>query len=125
MSKANDDRRTVLVVEDEDLVRMLGVEIFNGAGFQVFEAANAEEALELLAAISAVHLLFTDINMPGTIDGLALAHRVVEEWPHIGIIIVSGQGIPHPDTLPRGSRFHIKPYDPERVLDHARELTEA
>jgi CheY-like chemotaxis protein len=125
MSKAHNDTRTVLVVEDEDLIRMLGVEIFSGAGFQVVEAATAEEALELLAARSAVHLLFTDINMPGTIDGMALVRRVAEEWPHIGIIIVSGQAIPHPDALPRGSRFHTKPYDAERVLDHARQLTGA
>jgi CheY-like chemotaxis protein len=125
MSKANDGARTVLVVEDEELIRMLGAELFSEAGFQVVEAANAEEALELLVALSAVHLLFTDVNMPGPIDGLALAHRVGEEWPHIGIIIVSGQGIPDPGALPSGSRFHTKPYDAALVLQHARELTAA
>jgi CheY-like chemotaxis protein len=125
MSKVGDGMRTVLVVEDEEPLRMLGVEIFSEAGYQVIEAANAEEALELLAALSAVHLLFTDIHMPGAMDGLALAHRVVEERPHIGIIIVSGQGIPHPAKLPSGARFHTKPYDAGRVLDQARELTAA
>jgi two-component system, response regulator PdtaR len=123
--KVIDHARTALVVEDEDLLRQLGVEIFIEAGYQVVEAANAEEALELLAASSAVHLLFTDINMPGSIDGLALAHRAGEQRPHLGIIIVSGQGIPHPDALPRGCRFHTKRYDPGRVLDHAQELTDA
>jgi CheY-like chemotaxis protein len=118
-----DATRTVLVVEDEALVRMLAVDIFNGAGFQVVEAADAEEALEFLGALSAVHLLFTDINMPGAIDGLTLAHRVAAEWPHVGIIIASGRGIPDPDALPAGSRFHTKPYDPARLLDQAGELT--
>jgi two-component system, response regulator PdtaR len=115
--------RTVLVVEDEALVRLLAVEVFRQAGFQAVEAADAEEALELLAALSAVHLLFTGINMPGKIDGLALAHRVAAEWPRVGIIVVSGRGIPSPGALPEGCRFHAKPYEPERVLEQARELT--
>jgi CheY-like chemotaxis protein len=113
---------TVLVVEDEALLRVFGVEMFSTAGFHVVEAGDAQEALDLLRAVAAVHLLFTDVAMPGLMDGLALAHHVSERWPHIGIIIVSGQGFPDSD-LPQGARFHGKPYDPELVLHHARELT--
>lgn len=122
MSPAN-GTRTVLVVEDEAGLRTLAGDFFRQAGFQVVEAAEAGEALELLAALTAVHLLFTDIHMPGGIDGLALAHQVAAEWPHVGIIIVSGRAIPSSDALPKGCHFHAKPYDPERVLEQARELT--
>jgi two-component system, response regulator PdtaR len=102
---------------------MIGVEVFSGAGFHAVEGGDAEEALELLEALATVHLLFTDIHTPGAMDGLALAHHAARQWRHIGVIIVSGQGEPHPDSLPTGSRFLAKPYNPERVLRHARELT--
>jgi len=92
------------------------------AGFRTIEAANSEEALDLLGADSKVNLLFTDMNLPGTIDGLALARQVSCRWPHIGIIVVSGRSRPQPHELPTGSRFHRKPYDPETVVRHAREL---
>jgi CheY-like chemotaxis protein len=113
----------ILIVEDEALVRALGVGIFADAGFRVIEAMNSDEALELLEADSEVQLLFTDVNMPGTIDGLALARQVRDRWPHIGIIVVSGQVTPKPQELPAGCRFHRKPYDPNTVVRHARELT--
>ena len=113
---------TVLVVEDEELLRVLGAEMFSTAGFHVVEAENAHVAIDLLRALAAVHLMFTNVAMPGPMDGLALAHHVSERWPHIGIIIVSGHGFPDSD-LPRGARFHSKPYNPERALHHARELT--
>src|ERR1700726_3265621 len=75
----------VLVVEDEALVRAMGAVIFADAGFRVIEAVNGEEALELLNADAEVGLLFTDIGLPGTIDGLALARHVRDRWPHMGI----------------------------------------
>jgi two-component system, response regulator PdtaR len=115
----------ILIVEDEALVRALGVGIFLDAGFRVTEAVNSDEALEFLDAESEVQLLFTDVNMPGTIDGLALARQVRGRWPHIGIIVVSGQLMPQPYELPAGGRFHRKPYDPDAVVRHARELTAA
>jgi CheY-like chemotaxis protein len=122
MSGSHGDVQTVLVVEDDELLRLLGAEMFSVAGFHVVEAGNAQEALDLIWALAAVHLVFTDVAMPGPMDGLALAHHVSERWPHIGIIIASGHGFPDSD-LPRGARFHGKPYDPELVLHHARELT--
>jgi CheY-like chemotaxis protein len=72
-----------------------------------------------------VRLLFTDVNMPGTIDGLALARQARDRWPHIGIIVVSGQLMLKPHELPAGGRFHRKPYDPDSVVRHARDLTAA
>ena len=97
----------------KELLRLLGVEMFSVAGFHVVEAGNAQEALNLLRALAAVPLVFTDVAMSGPMDGLALARHGSERWPHIGIIIVSGHGLPDSD-LPRGARFHGKPYDPER-----------
>jgi CheY-like chemotaxis protein len=81
----------ILIVEDEALVRLSGVGIFADAGFRIIEAVNSDEALEFLEADSDVQLVFTDVNMPGTIDGLALARQVHDRWPRIGIMVVSGQ----------------------------------
>jgi CheY-like chemotaxis protein len=113
---------SILIVEDEALVRVFGAGIFADAGFRTIEAANGEEALDLLGTDSRVNLLFTHVNLSGTIDGLALARQVSCRWPHIGIIVVSGQSWPQPHELPAGSRFHRKPYDPDTVVRYAREL---
>jgi CheY-like chemotaxis protein len=116
---------SVLIVEDEALVRALGVGLFVDAGFRPIEAADSDEALEILGVDSEVQLLFTDINLPGSIDGLALARQVCDRWPHIGIIFVSGRSAPQLHEFPAGCRFHGKPYDWELVVRDARELTAA
>jgi CheY-like chemotaxis protein len=113
----------ILIVEDEALVRLSTVGILEDAGFRMIEAVNSDQALELLEMDSDVQLLFTDVNMPGTIDGLSLARQVHDRWPHIGIMIASAKSKPQPSELPAGSRFHQKPYSPDRVVKHARELT--
>jgi CheY-like chemotaxis protein len=115
----------ILIVEDDALVRLSGVGIFIDAGFRMIEAMNSEEALESLETSSDVQLLFTDVDMPGMIDGLALARQVHDRWPHIGIIVASGQSAPQTHELPAGARFHRKPYSPDAVVRHARELTAA
>jgi two-component system, response regulator PdtaR len=115
----------VLIVEDEALVRLSAVGMLEEAGFRMIEAVNSDEALELLAADSDVQLLFTDVNMPGTIDGLALARQVHDRWPHIRIMVASAKQRPQPDELPVGSRFEQKPYSLDTVVRHARELTSA
>jgi two-component system, response regulator PdtaR len=94
-------------------------------GSKLARVFYSDEALELLAADSDVQLLFTDVNMPGTIDGLALARQVRDRWPHIGIMIASAKQAPQPEELPVGSRFEQKPYSPNTVVRHARELTSA
>jgi CheY-like chemotaxis protein len=116
---------SILIVEDEAFVRLLGAGMLAHAGFKVIEAADGDEALELLEAESDVQLLFTDVNLPGIIDGMALVRQVHERWPRIGIIVVSGQASPQPGELPPGCLFHRKPYDEASVIRHAHELTAA
>jgi CheY-like chemotaxis protein len=113
----------ILIVEDEALVRLAAIGMFEDAGFRMIAAVNSDQALILLAADSDVQLLFTDVNMPGAIDGLALARQVSDRWPHIGILVASAGRVPQAAELPAGSRFERKPYSPNTVIRHARELT--
>jgi CheY-like chemotaxis protein len=115
----------ILIVEDEALVRLSAVGMLEDAGFRTIEAASGDEALELLVADSDVQLLFTDVNMPGIIDGLVLARQVHDRWPHIGIVVASAKKEPQLGELPVGSRFERKPYNVDMVVRHARELTSA
>lgn len=100
----------VLVVEDEPLVRMLAVDVVEEAGFEAVEASNADEALDLLDKMPDIRLLFTDIDMPGSMDGLRLAAAVRDRWPPVYIIVVSGKQRPSDAELPDGI-FFPKPYD--------------
>ena len=115
----------ILIVEDEALVRLSAVGMLEDAGFRTIEAASGDEALELLVADSDVQLLFTDVNMPGIIDGLVLARQVHDRWPQIGIMVASAKKEPQLGELPVGSRFERKPYNVDMVVRHARELTSA
>ena len=103
----------VLVVEDEMILRMRAVDIVEDAGFCPIEAVNADEAMSILESRSDISLLFTDIQMPGSIDGLRLAHAVHERWPSIKIILVSGQMKPSDTARPENSRFFGKPLSVE------------
>jgi CheY-like chemotaxis protein len=84
-------RQVVLIVEDEALVRMTAVDMIEEAGFEILEAANADEAILLLEARRDITVLFTDIEMPGSMDGLRLAQAVRGRWPPIKIIATSGR----------------------------------
>jgi CheY-like chemotaxis protein len=95
------------------------------AGFRTIEATKGDQALELLAADSDVQLLFTEVKMPGIIDGLVLARQVHDRWPQIGIMVASAKKEPQLGELPVGSRFEGKPYNVDMVVRHARELTSA
>ena len=99
----------VLVVEDEMVLRMRAVDIVEDAGFTPVEAVNADQAIAILESRSDIDLLFTDIQMPGTMDGLKLAHAVHDRWPAIKIILVSGQVKPSDAERPADSRFFGKP----------------
>src|SRR5438045_7943729 len=109
-------KATVLVVEDEMLLRMRAVDIVEDAGFTPLEAVNAEDALALLESRSDIDLLFTDIQMPGTMNGLKLAHAVHERWPSIKIILVSGQVTPDEKDRPANSRFFGKPVEVQQMI---------
>lgn len=112
----------MLVVEDEPLLRMMAVEVVEEAGFVALEAGNADEAVALLESRSDIALLFTDINMPGSMDGLKLAHAVRGRWPPIKILLVSGQVQLQPSQLPSSSRFVGKPYRPAAMVEELRSL---
>lgn len=117
-------RIAVLVVEDEAIVRMSIVEELEEAGFEVFEAANAAKAIEVLIANNRIEVMFTDIDMPGGVDGLKLAASVRDRWPPIKIIVTSGHRKVNVDALPVEARFMLKPYEPEAVIRSIREMTQ-
>ena len=106
----------VLVVEDEMLLRMRAVDMVEDAGYTSVEAVDAEEAVAILEARSDIALLFTDIQMPGSMDGLGLAHAVRERWPPIKIILVSGQLKPANTEIPANSRFFGKPLEAKTMI---------
>ena len=106
----------VLIVEDEMMLRMRAVNIVEDAGFPHVEAVSADEALSVLESRSDISLLFTDIQMPGTMDGLKLAHAVHGRWPAIKIILVSGQVSPSDAEKPSDSRFFGKPLSVEKMI---------
>ncbi|WP_066918733.1 response regulator [Methylobacterium sp. CCH5-D2] len=100
----------VLVVEDEGSVRMVAVDILEDEGFTVLEVATADEAWPVLERCSDIGVLFTDVNMPGSMDGLALAARVAERWPHIRLVLTSGRCGLSTHEIPDHGRFLQKPY---------------
>ena len=106
----------VLVVEDEMVLRMRAVDIVEDAGFTPVEAVNADEAIAILESRSDIDLLFTDIQMPGGMDGLGLAHAVHERWPPIKIILVSGRLQPASVDIPADSRFFGKPLEAKEMI---------
>jgi two-component sensor histidine kinase/ActR/RegA family two-component response regulator len=105
----------VLVVEDEMILRMRAVDIVEDAGFCPVEAINADEAISILESRSDISLLFTDIQMPGSMDGLKLAHAVHDRWPSVKIILVSGHVQPSDAERPANSRFFAKPLGVEQM----------
>jgi two-component sensor histidine kinase/CheY-like chemotaxis protein len=115
----------VLIVEDEMILRMRAVDIVEDAGFCPIEAINADEAISVLESRSDISLLLTDIQMPGTIDGLKLAHAVHERWPSIKIILVSGQVKPSEAERPANSRFFGKPLDVEQMITELKAMVGA
>jgi two-component system, response regulator PdtaR len=113
----------IVIADDEALVRAAAVDALEDEGFITFEAENAVAALDICKSRpEAVDVLFTDIRMPGPMDGLELAHRVRERWPRIIIIIASGNIFVGRDQLPEGARFLPKPYEIDRIVDIIRQM---
>lgn len=113
---------SMLVVEDEALVRMNIVDGLQDGGFVVFEAANANEAIEQLLANPSIVAMFTDIDMPGDMDGLLLAATVLDRWPHVAIVVTSGHRNVGAGHLPVEARFLPKPYDTGKVANSIGEM---
>ena len=109
------EKPTVLVVDDEPIVRLYACGVLEEAGYPTMEAGDAQEAMRILAD-GRITILIADIEMPGSMGGLALARRVRATWPHIAVIVASGQRLPLPDELPEESEFLAKPFSPERLL---------
>ena len=118
----NSHHPLVLVVEDEPFVRMIAAEGLEDAGFEVIEAATADDALKILNARNDVGVLFTDVNMPGSVDGVELARMVHERWPALRIIITSGRDRPGLGDIPDDGRFVAKPYRPGEVVHAIEQL---
>src|SRR6202034_4211971 len=114
--------RAVLVVEDEMVLRMRAVDMVEDAGFTPVEAVNADDALAILESRSDIELLFTDIQMPGSMDGLKLAYAVHERWPSIKIILVSGKLTPTDGERPTDSRFFGKPLEVKQMIAEIQEM---
>jgi CheY-like chemotaxis protein len=112
----------VLVVEDEMLLRMRAVDMVEDAGFTPVEAVDADEAVAILEARSDIALLFTDIQMPGSMDGLKLAHAVHARWPPIKIILVSGQLKAANIDIPSDSRFFGKPLEAKEMIAEMQDM---
>lgn len=107
----------ILVVEDNQLILMSAMDLVAHAGYEGVAAANADEAIAILEARTDVKLVFTDIEMPGTIDGVKLAHYIRNRWPPIHLIVASGKEIKEESQLPAGSIFFSKPYDNNSIIE--------
>jgi two-component system, response regulator PdtaR len=110
----NNGKTVVLVVEDDAIIRMGAVDLVLSAGYEALEAQDADEAIRILEARSDIDLVFTDVEMPGTMNGIKLSQYIRERWPPVRIIVVSGRAFLEESSLPEGSRFFSKPYN-----DHA------
>jgi CheY-like chemotaxis protein len=113
----------ILVVEDEFLLRLDAADMIEQAGFEVIQTGNADEAIAILEARSDIQAVFTDVQMPGSMDGLKLANFVRDRWPPIKILATSGFVRVGPDDLPAGSFFLAKPYRGPEVVATLRKLT--
>lgn len=123
MAKAYSERPLVLVVEDEFLIRMATADAIRDAGFDVLEAGNADEALVALEGRGDIRVVFTDIRMPGSMDGAKLAHAIRQRWPPIRIMATSGQVPLEKLELPAGTLLFPKPYTAEDVAWTLQALT--
>jgi two-component system, response regulator PdtaR len=117
MNEKQQNTPTVLLVEDEPLIRMVVSEFLTDQGLEVLEAGNAENALDILEERPDVRLLFTDINMPGSLDGVDLAREVHERWPELLLVLTTGYRMPPLARIPTGCEFVVKPYDFDRLAD--------
>jgi CheY-like chemotaxis protein len=108
--RAHGSMHAVLVVEDEPILRLDIAETFLAAGFRAFEAGSAEEEIDILERHPEIRAVFTDIEMPGTMDGIQLAHVIRKRWPPTILVVSSGHSFPASYALPSKATFLAKPY---------------
>jgi len=114
--KTNLEHGSILVVDDEALIRMTTMDIVEDAGYRALEAANADEAVLLLERRPQIVAVLTDINMPGSMDGLQLSRLIRDRWPLIGLVITSGRHLVKAGQMPAGAQFIAKPYTPNEIV---------
>lgn len=113
----NNGKAVVLIVEDSPIIRLGATELVRSAGYEALEARNADEAIRLLESRADIDLVFTDVQMPGTMDGIRLSHYIRDRWPPVRIMLASGMDILEESSLPEGSRFFAKPYSDHVIAD--------
>src|SRR6516165_1625587 len=118
----NGRRAIILEVDDAALARLIIAAHLKDAGFTVLESSNAEDAWALLEARDDVRAVVLDVMMPGTMDGIALAHRIYARWPRIGLLVVSGREPPKAAELPPGTGFLPKPYFGPSIVGRVRAI---
>jgi two-component system, response regulator PdtaR len=116
------EKPVVLVVEDEALIRLQTADAIADAGFEVLEAADADAAIAMLETRSDIRVVFTDVHMPGSMDGLRLVQIIRDRWPPVLLIVTSGKAALRDADLPAGGRFIPKPYDDDQVINTIRAL---
>ena len=122
MDKMNIEPGKVLVVDDQAMIRMFGADMIADAGYTVIEAKNADEALRILEEAEDISLLFSDIDMPGSMDGLELAELVHKRWPDMRLLLTSGAHRLSNDDVPDDGRFLPKSYGPDAVVETIKDL---
>lgn len=118
------DKGTILIVEDEAIVRFHLADLFEDAGYRVREAPHAAAAIAILEADRSIGILLTDVDMPGDMDGVRLAHHVRDRYPPTVLLVMSGVATPSPAELPARTLFVAKPFDPHRLLDRIAQVTD-
>jgi CheY-like chemotaxis protein len=108
-------KHIVLVVEDEPMQRMMAVDLVEDAGFEAVQAMGSNDAVRILESRPDIRIVFTDIDMPGGLDGMKLAAMIRDRWPPIELIIISGKRRPSPADLPARGVFFTKPYKREEI----------
>ena len=112
----------VLVVEDDPLLLLSAIDMLEDAGFDAIPAANADAAIRILETRNDIRIVFTDIDMPGSMDGLKLAAAVRDRWPPVEIVVTSGHVHVDDGDLPARGRFFKKPYQADKVIDTMRAM---
>ena len=115
----------VLVVEDQYLLQMAALELVESAGFTGVGVSNADEAIKILEARQDIRIVLTDVEMPGTMDGVKLAHFIRESWPPVHLIIVSGKAVLQESHMPVGTKFYSKPYEDETIIAELQRLMQS
>jgi CheY-like chemotaxis protein len=120
-----DSAPRILLVEDDPMLRLGASAVLTDAGYEVLEAADGDEALAVLETEHDIRLMISDIQMPGSLDGVKLAHAVRRRWPPVEVLLTSGRCIPTQDELPSRVRYLPKPFAAPELLAEVDQLATA